>query len=163
MAVPEKLVVVAGVAHGVVLDGNGHAPLHAPWQDVASRGVFLDLDGEGGGPFVPGVACRSIAAGKVETCFADGAVFRNHGDTDGGLAMPVGRVAVSAFPCKALLASCLLHVFWLGGAAAACLGGAGLVQLLRRRWNALWVTLLFSAMTWPPFLWLVWKLSGAYP
>lgn len=80
----------------------------------------------------------------------------------------VWQCFLAGLPCPPGMAKLPLHpvcyaLFWLGGASAACLALAGMVQLLRRRWKPMWVTILFSAMTLPPFLWLVWKLSGAYP
>lgn len=122
MVVSEKLVVAAGGSHGVVLDGNGRVHPHAPWQDVASRGVLLDMAGERGGAPVPRIAFRSIAAGKVETGFADGAVFRNPADTDGGLAMLLGRVAVPAQFGEAPPAPCLLRIVLAGRGGGGLLG-----------------------------------------
>lgn len=122
MVVSEKLVVAAGGSHGVVLDGNGRIAPHASWQDVASRGVLLDMAGERGGAPVPRIAFRSIAAGKVETGFADGAVFCNPADTDGGLAMLLGRVAVPAQFGEAPPAPCLLRIVLSGRGGGGLLG-----------------------------------------
>ena len=78
------------------------------------------MAGEGGGASVPRIAFRSIAAGTVETGFADGAVFRNPADTDGGLAMLGGQVAVPAQFGEAPPAPCLLRIVLAGR------GGGGL-------------------------------------
>lgn len=122
MVVSEKLVVAAGGTHGVVLNGDGRIAPHAPWQDVASRGVLLDMAGERGGASVPRIAFRSIAAGKVETGFADGAVFRNPADTDGGLAMLGGQVAVPARHGEAPLAPCVLRIVLAGRGGGSLFG-----------------------------------------
>ena len=74
---------------------------------------------------------------------------------------------LARLPCPPDIAKHPLHpvcdvLFWLAGAAAACLAVAGMLQLLRGRRKPMWLTFLFSAAVLPPFLWLVWKMSGAY-
>ena len=74
---------------------------------------------------------------------------------------------LAKLPCPPDIAKQPLHpvcylFFWLGGAAAACLAVAGMLQLLRGRLKPIWLTILFAGAVLPPFLWLVWKMSGVY-